>query len=41
MLDFLEYFDLIKWIDDLFCTARNGRGVYIEWDSTSNAGSLV
>lgn len=41
MLDFLEYFDLIKWLDDLFCTAKNGRGVLLEWSATSVAGSDV
>lgn len=23
--------DPIKWVDDLFCSARNGRGTRIEW----------
>lgn len=27
----LARIDPIKWVDDLFCSARNGRGVRLEW----------
>jgi len=41
MLDFLKWFDLIKFVDDIYTTSRNGRGVLLEWDATINSGAEV
>lgn len=37
----LQWLDPIKWIDDLYTTSRNGRGVLIEWDSNCHTGAEV
>lgn len=41
MLDFLRWFDPLKWIDDIYTTSRNGRGTLITWDATINGGAEV
>lgn len=33
--------DLLKWLDDLYTTARNGRGVLLEWDADAHTGAEV
>ena len=37
----LYWLDPIKWIDDIYTIARNGRGVLIQWDSTVHTGAEV
>lgn len=37
----LQWLDPIKWIDDLYTTSRNGRGVLIEWDANVHTGAEV
>lgn len=37
----LQWLDPIKWLDDLYTTSRNGRGVLIEWDSNCHTGAEV
>ena len=41
MFDLLQWFDPIKWLDDLYTTARNGRGVLITWDANCHTGAEV
>lgn len=37
----LQWLDPIKWIDDAFTTAANGRGVLLQWDSRAHTGAEV
>lgn len=37
----LEWLDPIKWIDDIYTTSRNGRGVLLQWDSRAHTGAEV
>lgn len=41
MIDFLHWFDPLKWIDDAYTAIRNGRGTLITWDATINGGAEV
>lgn len=37
----MMWFDPIKWLDDLYTIARNGRGVLLTWDSQAHTGAEV
>lgn len=41
LLDLIQSIDPLKWLDDAYTMGRNGRGVLLEWDATSNCGAEV